>query len=83
MGDDYDETTLQSGINPTKRNKAQEIIRFIGNESSMKNQPVSLGEVLNYCEAQGFATHDVEDLIEDFLLKGSLYQPTRGNYLPS
>ena len=83
MGENYDETTLQSGVKTTKRSKAQEILRFIIEESSTTQQPVPLAKVLNYCEEKGFSTNDVEDLIERMIQDGKLWQPsTHGNYMP-
>ena len=83
MGENYDETTLQSGVKTTKRSKAQEILRFIIEESSTTQQPVPLAKVLNYCEEKGFSTNDVEDLIERMERDGKLWQPsTHGNYMP-
>ena len=84
MGDDFDETTMQSGIKTGKRNKTLEILAFITEENRRTNNVVELKAVLNFCEMNDFSANDVEDLLQDLVNKGTLFQPQGyGTYVPT
>jgi len=84
MGDTFDETTMQSGVKTSKRNKTLEVLSFITEEYRRTNNAVELQAVLNFCETNDFSTNNLEDLLEDLVNKGTLFQPHGyGTYQPS
>ena len=84
MGDTFDETTMQSGVKTSKRNKTLEVLGFITEEYRRTNNAVELQAVLNFCETNDFTTNNLEDLLEDLVNKGTLFQPHGyGTYQPS
>jgi DNA replicative helicase MCM subunit Mcm2 (Cdc46/Mcm family) len=75
---------MQSGVKTSKRNKTLEVLSFITEEYRRTNNAVELQAVLNFCETNDFSTNNLEDLLEDLVNKGTLFQPHGyGTYQPS
>lgn len=75
MGDNYDETTMNSGKKGTVRNRERTIIDIVNRIHLETREVVSLTDVLNEAEKMDIKREIVEDIIEQMVRDGRLMSP--------
>jgi replicative DNA helicase Mcm len=76
MGDDFDETTLQTGKKTTARSKERTILDTTRDLAASSDQGIAdLNAVLNELDRHGLSRADAEDLIERMVTEGKLLRP--------
>ena len=84
MGENFDETTLQSGKKATTRNRERtilEIVRRIHLDTG--GQPVPLNDVFNEAARLDIARDAAEDIIEAMCTDGRLFRPLYDTLAPA
>ncbi|MCS5525649.1 MAG: hypothetical protein NZ737_01055, partial [Candidatus Poseidoniaceae archaeon] len=75
MGDNYDETTMNSGKKGTVRNRERAIIDIVNRIHLETREIVSLTDVFNQAEKMDIKREIVEDIIEQMVRDGRLISP--------
>jgi replicative DNA helicase Mcm len=76
MGDNYDETTLQTGKKTNVRSKERTILDTTRDLAASSDQGIAdLNAVLNELDRHGLSRADAEDLIERMVTEGKLLRP--------
>jgi replicative DNA helicase Mcm len=75
MGDNYDETTINSGKKGTVRNRERTILDIVNRLHLETKEIVSLTDVLNEAERMDIKREIVEDIIEQMTRDGRLMSP--------
>lgn len=75
QGDDFDETTIQSGKATTKRNAEHAVHFFVIQESERTNAPVNIATILTEMERKKISAHQVEEILDQLCNGGKLYRP--------
>ena len=76
MGDDFDETTLQTGKKTTVRSKERTILDTVRDLAANSDQGIAdLNAVLTELDRNGLSRSDAEDLIERMVTEGKLLRP--------
>ena len=75
MGDNYDETTMNSGKKGTVRNRERAILDIVNRIHLETREIVSLTDVLNEAEKMDIKREIVEDIIEQMVRDGRLMSP--------
>ncbi|HIG03450.1 MAG TPA: minichromosome maintenance protein MCM [Candidatus Poseidoniales archaeon] len=83
MGENFDETSIQSGRSTSKRNIERNIKSFIILENERTTQSIHLNEILTEMEKHDAKRQQVEDILDHLVNAGDLFRPTgRDNYQP-
>ena len=75
MGDNYDETTMNSGKKGTVRNRERAILDIVNRIHLETREIVSLTDVFNQAEKMDIKREIVEDIIEQLVRDGRFIRP--------
>ncbi|MDP6870515.1 MAG: minichromosome maintenance protein MCM [Candidatus Poseidoniaceae archaeon] len=75
MGDNYDETTLQSGKKPTKRNRERQIIEIVRRIHQETGDMVPIIDVFTQAEKGNISRDIAEEIIDALVIDGRLIRP--------
>jgi len=76
MGDNFDETTLQTGTKGTVRNKERTIRNIVSKLQNEGGGVANLLDVLNEAESMGINRQKAEDIIDKLCQNGTFIRPT-------
>ena len=83
MGENFDETTLQSGKKATTRNRERSILEIVRRIHLETGQPVPLNDVINEAERIDIHRSSAEDIIEAMCTDGRLFRPLYDTLAPA
>jgi replicative DNA helicase Mcm len=75
MGDNYDETTLNSGKKGTVRNRERIILEIVKRIHLETREPVALIDIFNLAEKSDISRELAMDIIERMCRDGGLFRP--------
>jgi len=75
MGDNFDETSIQSGKTATSRNLQSRVIKIIDEIYEGTKTHATTAQILEYTRAEGFADERVISLLEQQKQAGNLFAP--------
>ena len=83
MGENFDETTLQSGKKANTRNRERTILEIVRRIHMETGQPVPLNDVFNEAARLDIARDAAEDIIEAMCTDGRLFRPLYDTLAPA
>ena len=75
MGDDYDETAIQSGKSASSRNLQQRVIKIIDEIFEGTRTHATTAQILEYTRKEGFDDERVVNYLEQQKQAGMLFSP--------
>ena len=83
MGENFDETTLQSGKKANTRNRERTILEIVRRIHMETGQPVPLNDVFNEAARLDITRDAAEDIIEAMCTDGRLFRPLYDTLAPA
>tara|TARA_B100000287_G_scaffold82308_1_gene74971 strand:+ start:291 stop:2408 length:2118 start_codon:yes stop_codon:yes gene_type:complete len=75
MGENFDETTIQSGKKPTVRNRERQILEIVKRIHMETGEPVTTNDVMTEAGRLEIAPGTAEDIIDNLCSSGRLMRP--------